>query len=92
MAMTEKNNVSETGVNYRHQNGSISYLTSESDMLKSNANGHTKNGLNGHTRVSQNNRYKISALESLFIDGLVTLMLKNSKYYLYRHASVCVGI
>lgn len=67
MAMTEKNNVSATGVNYRHQNGSISHLTSESDMLKSNANGHTKNGLNGHSRVSENNRYKISASESLFL-------------------------
>ncbi len=52
MAMTEKNDVSETtGVNYRHQNGSISHLAAESDMLKPQSNGHTKNGLNGHVKV-----------------------------------------
>lgn len=52
MAMTEKNNVSETGVNYRYQNGLISNLATESDMLKSTSNGLIKNGLNGHTKVS----------------------------------------
>lgn len=58
MAMTEKNHVSETGVNNYRQNGSISHLATESDMLKSQANGHTKNGLNGHAKVSHNNHHK----------------------------------
>lgn len=66
MAMTEKNDVSETGVNCRHQNGLISQIAMESDMLKSPANGHTKNGLNGHAKVSQNNHFKISALNHYF--------------------------
>lgn len=64
MAMTAKSDVSETGVNYRHQNGSISHLVTESDMLKSHANGHTKNGLNGHAKVSQNIHYKNICIES----------------------------
>lgn len=77
MALTGKNVVSETGVNYRHQNGLIPNLATESDMLKPHANGHTKNGLNGHVKVSQNNHYKISASNHLFILStvLVTLIL-----------------
>lgn len=50
--MTEKNEVPETGANFRHQNGLIPNLATESDMLKSHVNGHTKNGLNGHVNVS----------------------------------------
>lgn len=51
MAMTEKNNISDTGANYRQQKGSICHLAAESDMLKLNANGHIKNGLNGEIKV-----------------------------------------
>lgn len=85
--MTAKNDVSETGVNYRHQNGSISHLSTESDMLKSHANGHTENGLNGHVKVSENNHYKITALKQFFLSTLlVTLLLKITKYC---HVSLC---
>lgn len=51
MALTGKNDVSETGVNFGHQNGSISHFATESDMSKPHLNGHVKNGLNGHIRV-----------------------------------------
>lgn len=83
MAMTEKNHVSETGVNYRH-NGSISHIVTESDMLKSHANGHTKNGLNGYVKVSQNNHYKISALNHFFSSSRDLFLSHHScvlKYY-----------
>lgn len=76
MALTEKNDFSETGVNYCYQNGSISRLVTESDMLKPHLNGHVKNGLNGHVKVSKNNHYKISALNHYFLSTLVILFLK----------------
>lgn len=84
MALTEKNDFSETGVNYTRTNGSISHLVTESDMLKPHLNGHAKNGLNGHVKVSKNKHYKISALNHYFLSTfLVSLILK------YYHMRVC---
>lgn len=85
MALTEKNDVPETGVNYGYQNGSISHRSTESDMLKSHLNGHSKNGLNGHVKVSYNNHYKISALNDIFYRPL-----SHCLFQIFRLSCECV--